>query len=276
MQTTTLKVLTCDDNLKCGGSTRPIGYDPSPNAVVQAPLYQIMRAVSSEITTASDSELNPYLWTKDYLPATDEVTDTYQYAYPSTLEDSTSFFKNDKPFQSQPFWASTLPNGTTTGVLREHAMRLNSSVKCEAISADEFPSPCPGDRPFVTSWAGEDDWMNTSLTICAPGNYSQSPWSRTRDREDIWEKLYINAWNAGGAIPINFTPFTVLCEAVTTRGYFELGNHFNGDIPQPLLATWPTMEEMHENFADYELEESGTLDYKLLAAKYVANTHPHR
>ena len=55
-------------------------------------------------------------------------------------------------------------------------------------------------------------------------------------------------------------PFTLHCVAMTSRGYFELGNRFNGQVPQPLLDTWPTPEVMEENFVDYEVNEVD--DYK--------------
>jgi hypothetical protein len=50
------------------------------------------------------------------------------------------------------FFVAGLPVGATTGVLRQHVMRLNSSVSCEEMDPDDFPSPCPGDRPFTVSW----------------------------------------------------------------------------------------------------------------------------
>lgn len=232
MQSEELTVMTCYDNLACDdeySSPRLIGLEPWPNSVARVPLFPVMQSVSNEITTGIITDPNPYLWTDN----NDEgrvVGTHWNRTYPSTLEESSWFFKNGEPFQSQPFWTSSFPNGSTTGVLREHAMRLNSSVKCELIPPNEFPTPCPGDKPFVTGWSfswDNDDNDGVSMSVCAPGDYTHTPWSHSRDRQDIREDLYVNA-SVTSDRKLPYDPFTLHCVAVTTRGYFELGNHFNG------------------------------------------------
>ena len=51
----------------------------------------------------------------------------------------------------QTYFVAAIPNNTVTGILREHAIRLNSSVTCEDIATESFPVQCEGSRPFVTS-----------------------------------------------------------------------------------------------------------------------------
>ncbi|KAK2767031.1 hypothetical protein FQN54_006349 [Arachnomyces sp. PD_36] len=241
-----LRVMTCDDNIACDSLTepRPIGVEPWPNSVAHAPLFPVMQKVSNEITTSTGTEVNPYLWGENVV---EETYDGWTSTNPSTLKESPWFFQNDEPFQSQPFWTSSFVNGTTTGVLRQHAMRLNSSVRCETTPRNRFPTPCPGDRPFVSGWdfAYRNDGGN-----------------------DIREELYVKYTMVTEEDGVDDQSFALHCTAITTRGYFELGNHFNGQESQPLLTTWPTEEQMHENFVDYAPQPGG--NYSTLA---VSDTH---
>lgn len=225
---------------------RIIGTEPSPNAMGQAPLYQVVQAVSNAITAKTGMERNEYLWIGG------DGSKSFAYANPNMADQTDG---NDE----QPFWASSLTNGTTTGILRQHAMRLNSSIKCDNISANDFPTPCPGEHPFVTDWSHEHESTHLSLRVCAPGDYRQTAWTHSRDRQDIREELYIDV-----STTTLDDSWTIRCLGATSRGYFELGNHFNGQVPQPLLTKWPALEEMRQNFVDYEETDA---NIQLLTAK---------
>jgi hypothetical protein len=151
---------------------------------------------------------------------------------------------------NRSYFVSAMENGTTTGVLREHVMRLNSSVQCNNVPSSEFPSPCSGTRPFTTSYNTEF----LDIRVCAPGEYGVYPWNLTRNQQDLPEELFIDVF-----VPYNGTVFsgnfllnfTIHCTAATTRGYFELGNYRNNFSYGPLIDQWPTDHESIYDFNDY-------------------------
>lgn len=145
------------------------------------------------------------------------------------------------------FFVAGLPARTTTGVLRNHIMRLNS-VSCEEVDAGDFPSPCPGDRPLTVF---SEHFLDTEVRVCVPGNYTAFPWSLSRNRQDLTEEIYIGIKNTSTGRndgntdnPLFSTSSTFCCKATTTRGYFELGNNWNHNTYGPLLEHWPDPAEM--------------------------------
>ena len=167
--------------------------------------------------------------------------------------------------QNLRYFVSAFPNDTTTGVLREHVMRLNSSAECKSIDEAAFPETCDGPDPLVASYSSQVKPpygnstipANFNINVCVPGNLSASPWTLSRDRQDITEDLYIKVhvdydtwflvWGelGYGAGAVNFT---VRCTANTTRGYFELPNFRNDFNAGPLLEKWPENETLWNDF----------------------------
>ena len=266
------QVVTCNDVIgkpfwaknssSCLENTIPdaIAQDPDPSNIQLLPLFTLKEVVKSHLNVAGPDETSPYLWT-NWTNVDDETTLNgwiKTHLGPGTVS------------ADQSFWVSSIVNGTTTGVLRQHAIRLNSTVACYSIAASDVPNPCPGPLPFSTSYQGssrglDDDAMgNASIRVCVPGQYGQSPWTVSRDAQTISEDLYIDVdtsnfafayvtENETSSIPRSFS---IQCTVETTRGYFELGNEYNGNIPQPLLSKWPTPWETEHEFNDFE----GALD----------------
>lgn len=220
-----------------------IGADPEPADMLLLPQNLVTREVAHDIAGTSQTEAMSYMWpegvpnsvlTNEYYSRT-----TIGAYYLYSARNNGSFF------------VSALPNGTTTGVLREHAIRLNSSVSCEHVTPEEFPTTCPGSLPFVTKFEQAE---NTTVSICVPGNFTEHPWTLNRDRQDISEELYID---------FSFVPsfdvdadgtgsnYTLHCTMATTRGYFELGNYRNNFTPGPLIDQWPSPLEETEDWNDY-------------------------
>ena len=144
-------------------------------------------------------------------------------------------------------------------------MRLNSTTECSRIARDQFPATCEGTMPLIKTL---DDPKNITIRICAPGNYGKSPWTLSRDRQDITEELYVDVWFPDnttivppytGLANIRPSNFTTSCTTTTTRGYFELPNYRNNYLVQPLEDKWPDNETMWSEWNDYILNDGYTV-----------------
>lgn len=162
-----------------------------------------------------------------------------------------------------PFWISAVPNGTATGVLAQHALRLNYTISCERLNAKGFPGICPGPRPFTASFSKNNSLYENGTDVgytsrvCVPGDYATSPWDNSRDKRTITEEIYLGMDVSddlrNDVDSVSDSSFAVRCEARTARGYFELGNAFNGMAPQPLLEKYPNGSESNR-FNNYDDE----------------------
>ncbi|KAI4865449.1 hypothetical protein F4820DRAFT_420471 [Hypoxylon rubiginosum] len=201
----------------------------------------VLQDVLGHLATVSDVEPQPNLWPVNPGPS-DSIGG---YLTPPNRRIFQSYSERLGMYPNG-FFVTALDNGTNTGVLREHAIRLNSSVHCEHIPHSDLPSPCPGARPLEI----HIERQGLNLSVCAPGNASQFPFTPSRHRQDITEDLYIHLEE-----PYNLTSvhnnFTVRCTATTSRGYFELGNEDNDYVYGPLLDRWPEPNDIATNFNDY-------------------------
>lgn len=223
-----------------------VGYDPEPADMSTLDHDLIVQDVLGRLATVSDIDAQINLWPIN--PDAGHWIDAYQ-----TPADRRIFIVYSAAFQeSEPqdgFFVTALENGTLTGVLREHAIRLNSSVACEHIPRDSYPSPCPGARPLDVHIARP----NIQMRVCAPGNSSQFPFTPSRNRQDITEYLYIDFQPSLDLLPNDYPAvqnYTLQCTASTSRGYFELGNEHNNNVYGPLLSRWPDAETMANEFND--------------------------
>lgn len=201
--------------------------------------------VRETLKTTSFSDLQMNLWHEPFdrephRPTEIQRVQTFGWLW---------IFRHNNP----RYFASAVLNGTTTGVLRHHALRLNSTVTCQA--GGPVPSSCSGPQPFFTQYqhAGPIS-SGITASVCVEGDHSSSPWTRSRDRQDITEKMWISvqvdqAFRERLAQPV--TPFVISCTASSTRGYFELGNYQNDQVFGPLLEKWPSQEDIEQNFNDY-------------------------
>ncbi|PYI03330.1 hypothetical protein BO78DRAFT_472076 [Aspergillus sclerotiicarbonarius CBS 121057] len=214
-----------------------VGLDPEPAALEYMPQSLAVQQVAKKTQLVSEMDVQPYLWPDNWTSISDA----------QAIERGT-FFWYDETFPSDKYFVSALQNGTNTGVLREHAIRLNSTSACVAVPASEFPQTCPGDRPFVTNLTAPD---LLDIRICVPGMYGQTPWTRSRDRQDISEELWIDVVPQLWEFETYQSNFTLRCTTNSTRGYFEISNSRNGNNPGPLLEKWPSQEELAKDFNDY-------------------------
>ncbi|KAI7157093.1 hypothetical protein KC349_g5825 [Hortaea werneckii] len=235
-----------------------VAIDPEPVDLARAPRSVIVDRVIDDLAIVRDTDSQSNLWIETGQVAESGEELVYQSAKNSWLSNSLKWFFGPIPTGSEyphDFFVSAVPRDTTTGVLRQHAMRMNSSAECADISQDEFPSQCGGDLPFSTSY---DAGNETQIRICVPGNHTQSPWSLTRDRQDIEEEMFIDFTSyvdpdtrSGAANVFRGRNFTAHCTTKSTRGYFELANYRNNYTAQPLMDKWPDRETLQTDFNDY-------------------------
>jgi hypothetical protein len=192
----------------------------------------------SKLSGVSDFEPQAFLW-PETAPGDGSIPQNWQ----TSLSDLLWSYYHYGSTRSRTFYTSSLPRGTTTGVLRHHALRQHSLASCEKVPRSSFPSTCTGDLPFTTTFSSE----SSEARICAPGNSTNVPWTRTRNRQTIDEELWIDFWSNQYVPRVNVT---LHCTSNSSRGYFELGNYHNGNVPSPLLEKWPGPQEMAADFND--------------------------
>ncbi|KAL0258958.1 hypothetical protein SLS55_006463 [Diplodia seriata] len=143
---------------------------------------------------------------------------------------------------SDPFIAQ-LPYGFNTGFNQVYAPRINTTVAYEEIATEDAPDGCfatQHDSRFVKyqyDYADPDWWyQHWNISACISSAALTPQIQNTRNRQSFNETFHMhltrrdeNAWYDG--------VFKV--SAQTTIGYFELPNYSNGNLPGPLLETYP-------------------------------------
>ncbi|KAF8164362.1 hypothetical protein K438DRAFT_2067300 [Mycena galopus ATCC 62051] len=218
-------------------------YDAEPGVISLLPHNLIVTDVANSIVTVSDLDPQPNLWVDNPYASVDRDIDAFVM-----LPDRGMFFWYSQDYHpNETYFVSALQNGTTTGVLRQHAIRMNSSASCESIPRASFPATCGGARPVQAAFSNEF----IDVRVCAPGEIGTSPWTLSRDRQDISEELYIDLGISSEENLLRVRNFTTKCTANSTRGYFELGNYFNGFAYGPLIEKWPEPDVLAREFNDY-------------------------
>ncbi|UZP45154.1 hypothetical protein NXS19_012966 [Fusarium pseudograminearum] len=255
-----LTVITCNDNpveianrdKTCNGTgaeSRVVGIDPEPNTMELIPRNLAVNPIRQKLKSFSMSDVQTNLWQEvtNYIPF---VVEQQQRAQTFGWIQKRRLYIN--------YFASSLANGTATGILREHAMRINSTITC---NAGNVPSTCSGPMPFFAIF-NHTGFANSGIkaTVCVESNHSAVPWTRSRDRQDIHENMWLRLEVSqqpdgslvdGQALLQDVTAFNLSCRSSSTRGYFELGNHWNNQVFKPLLGKWPTRDDILKNFNDY-------------------------
>ena len=261
-----ISVMSCADTpfTGCNPDAFPevVGFDAEPSDIQNMPMALAVHRVQDKLRSVSPEDVQLHLWPEGINDADQPARSMFLwYTYTSGAS----------------YFVSALPNGTTTGVLREHAMRMNSSSACVNAPRSAYPQTCSGNRPFTTSFTAADV---IEISICALGDYGSSPWSRSRDRQDISEELWIDVYLPGPlydqlpGMTADYGEqgnFTLHSTANTSRGYFELGNEQNGNTHGPLLDQWPSYEEMINDFDDYLGENQ---DYDIATVNHVSPSSP--
>ena len=138
-----------------------LACDPEPYHLALTPQNMVVREVINKLATANDMDVQLHLWHEPSTNVGDVDLDE--------KASSNTFFWFYDVSKWDTYFVSALTNDTSTGILREHAIRLNSTANCEPILEEAFPSSCGGKHPFVTSI---DRPEGLSIDICLPGDYT--------------------------------------------------------------------------------------------------------
>lgn len=206
----------------------------------------VARKVGNQLPTLSNMGSQNHIW-----PILPTMGDNWAMDIGNTF-----YYYQKMSIKPIPFYVTALPPNFNTGVLREHAIRFNTSVGCETVPRSSYPDICPGDGPL----AGEFSNSETRNRYCVAGDYTTVPWKIDRNRQDLMEEMWVDNLIPYGS-PISLSSgfaestvnnITVHCTANTTRGYFELPNFHNKDTPGTLLEEWPSQEVLNGKFNDIE------------------------
>jgi hypothetical protein len=137
----------------------------------------------------------------------------------------------------QILFMSDVRVNTSTGLIRQFAPRFNSSVHWESLDNSKFPSNCSGIAFFRNyTVSHQEEIINANeyqISVCMLGNLTETPFKRTRNRQDFNETLYVTAEGSQNVQ----TTFKLTLS--TTLGYFELPNDHLGPKYGPLLDSDP-------------------------------------
>jgi hypothetical protein len=219
-----------------------LGRDLEPAQMANLPADLIVPHIVGGLSTIAAGVTLPSFWeTPDENTGHRSDEYTYRrssYRYLTYLGDQSGF-------------VAALPADTTTGVLREHIIRLNSSVSCTNLTVSAWPSTCSGTNPFQASFSYSEDYYNGNMTIdvCAPGDMGKHPWTFSRNRQALSEEVFFRFTGRNTSEHIGYESReddVVHCTAQTARGYFELGNAYNGGAFGPLLEKWSDVAQSHD------------------------------
>ncbi|KAF4963894.1 hypothetical protein FSARC_8147 [Fusarium sarcochroum] len=222
-------------------STEVIAWDSEPIGLNFCPQNVVVERTSQKIISATREDTQTYLWSDPPYPnRTNENRQTLRWHY---AEEGLHAGEN------HPYFVSSVANGTSTGVYRHHAIRMDSKAKC--YEEKSFPDRCKGGRPFEASFSHGE----LKIDICVEGSYDTVPWNTSRDKQEHSERLWLSLnWNREEYL--SDRNYSLRCESVSRRGWFELPNYANNGLVGPLLDEWPSQWTLAHHYNDYYVEGS--------------------
>ncbi|KAJ4251201.1 hypothetical protein NW757_006747 [Fusarium falciforme] len=244
----TIPIVTCTPNT-CYSDNRDtwiVGNDVDPEALAQSFSKWVIQRTSEKIISVDSKETQQFLWsdTPYWLP--DSIYSSTRLRDRRNFEWALGLGRlEDEP--EHLFFASSVPNGTSTGIFRHHAVRMDSKATCTKGRSSR--SGCKGTWPFTASLS----LPYVDVEVCADGNQDTNPWAISRDKQEIKESLWlqVSSWHPDPYYGSD--NFTIQCDSVSRRGWFELPSHHNGYKPGPLLDVWPSEKELARDFNDNNL-----------------------
>ncbi|KAF4976454.1 hypothetical protein FZEAL_6892 [Fusarium zealandicum] len=222
------------------GNTRVVAFDAEPTALASVSQDLVIRKATEKMMTVGRKDMPAYLWPSGlFNTSIDLPYDQQRFEW---------YLDNEA---ERHFFVSSVPAGTSTGVYRQHAVRMDSEITCE--EAEDFPETCEGDHPFETSFS--DSLLK--IDICVKGSSTKTPWTTSRDKQEHSETLWLkmDSW-VESYYYSSYSNFSLRCESTSRRGWFELPNHKNNSATGQMLDKWPSKEELANSFNDYVGEYS--------------------
>ena len=237
-----LQTITCADvpGAEDVSGCKKIPINSAVSEIVTTTVPLIREPDLQEITTVQQAQvIQQMLGDMRVSTYGDSVTQIWDHGGFDTEASTPGMIENiDLPGNEsiKNWWLSILPNATSTGVIRQHALRLNSSLTCNKLNKADVPL-CPDDHAIHYDFRPNNTTENAlTVNICATQDLDKSPWQLTRNAQDISESVYVDVTVSKGA---NVSGFATKCSSGTTMGYFELPNLKNRNRAQPLVRDWP-------------------------------------
>ncbi|KAI1060470.1 hypothetical protein LB506_007221 [Fusarium annulatum] len=227
-------------------NTQIIARDAEPIDLNFCPQDVVVMKTSQKLLGSTNSDIQTNLWS-------DEVALGESPNYYTDNRRTFDWYYQESSYGKgkRRYYASSVPNGTTTGVYRHHAARMDSTANCYLTKS--FPKQCKGDKPFAPSFT--EEWLN--VDICAEGSYDTVAWNTSRNKQEHNEALWLSMkWDipegqdSSGQFRNNDS-YVLRCDSVSRRGWFQLPNNANGGKPGSLRDEWPSWRELKHEFNDY-------------------------
>lgn len=149
-----------------------VGADPEPSDLRTTPPFLTAAAAAGSLATVSNSDPQPHLWAIGSNPYNSGQSWSLEDWYESQLKGAALL---------RLYVARRHQNGHVP--IPCHAYELD----CELVDLATYPKPCAGQRPFVGNYSVD----GLRIQFCVPGQYDASPWSISRDRQDIEEEAWV-------------------------------------------------------------------------------------
>ncbi|CAG1961207.1 unnamed protein product [Fusarium graminearum] len=155
-----------------------IAWDAVPAMLDICPQNLVVRKTKDKLRNmdTAGGESQVYLWSDNQSPGVPDG------AYKHTLDE----YYYEKNTLKQRYFVSSVANGTSTGVYRHHAVRMDSTAKCSV--EENLLKSCSGKNPFRTSFVSE----RLKIEICVEGSYDAVPWTKSRDKQEHSERMWLS------------------------------------------------------------------------------------
>ncbi|RBA09883.1 hypothetical protein FPRO05_05819 [Fusarium proliferatum] len=162
-------------------NTQIIARDAEPIDLNFCPPDVVVMKTSQKLLGSTNSDIQTNLWS-------DEVSLGESPNYYTDNRRTFDWYYQESSYGKgkRRYYASSVPNGTTTGVYRHHAARMDSTANCYLTKS--FPKQCKGDKPFAPSFT--EEWLN--VDICAEGSYDTVAWNTSRNKQEHNEALWLS------------------------------------------------------------------------------------
>ncbi|KAL9621641.1 MAG: hypothetical protein Q9160_003893 [Pyrenula sp. 1 TL-2023] len=252
-----------------------LAYDADILGMSQVGMNSVVRDTKRKLETGSHWDQQPQIWQDPSMMCNSTSVDFTEWCY--TLFNGHNNQTNLVSLPGDKYWISNLVATTNTGLVKEHSLRLNSSINCQAVSDSEYPDICSGfETSTSTHLPDSEDSANADRSfefkVCAPGSDQPFPWKLVRDRQEISDSVFMQLNSDGLAylsgtldLPDAKRAVTVRCSTETTTGYFTLPNKVDTPLAGPILEgfnlsaasdfTQYINNDSEHSFSNYELSE---------------------